>query len=200
MLSTFSGGEAIAYELQAHKRAVIFGEVTGGGGNPNAVFPVEEHFVFSTPFATVENPVTGTNWNEKGVQPDVPTSRIEALHRAHLIALEQLSAKADGDRKQMYADAISDVKADVPEVAQIQFALPGHANAKSASVIGTFNSYTGWANPMQQANGKWTAWVPIQPGHHHYVFLVDGEPVLDPANKSLSADKRTNRLTVEHVK
>lgn len=195
--TTFSGGEAFAYELQAHKRATVVGEVTGGGGNPNAVFPVEEHFVFSTPFATVENPVTGTSWNEKGVQPDVVASRIEAQYRAHLLALEQLLAKAGDDRKKMYADVIEDVKADSPAVTEVRFELPGYEAAKSVSVIGTFNSYTGWANPMEKVGGKWTGTVSVLPGRHHYLFLVDGQPVLDPANKSVSADKRTNLISVK---
>jgi hypothetical protein len=58
---TFSGGEALAYELQAHGRALVVGVGTGGGAHPAWPYPVEGGFVLRVPFARSINPVTGTN-------------------------------------------------------------------------------------------------------------------------------------------
>jgi C-terminal processing protease CtpA/Prc len=48
---TFSGGEELAYDLQALKRAVIVGEVTGGGANPVTPVVLGHQFVVSMPTA-----------------------------------------------------------------------------------------------------------------------------------------------------
>jgi len=44
---TFSGGEELAYDLQALKRAVVVGEVTGGGANPVTLIELGHHFIVS---------------------------------------------------------------------------------------------------------------------------------------------------------
>lgn len=194
---TFSGGEAFAYELQAQKRATVIGDVTGGGGNPNAIYPIDEHFVMSIPFARVENPVTGTNWNEKGVQPDVAVPQLEALYRAQIAALEKLSASASQDKKWLYGQPLDDLRAAPPTFPTVTFKLKGHPEAKSVTVIGTFNLFTPWASPMKQVNGEWTTSVQVEPGRHQYLFLVDGQQVVDPANPHLNADKRANIIIVK---
>jgi retinol-binding protein 3 len=194
---TFSGGEAFAYELQAQKRATVIGDVTGGGGNPNAMYPIDEHFVISVPFARVENPVTGTNWNEKGVQPDIAVPQIEALYRAQVAVLEKLHASAPEDKKWLYGPALDDLRAASPTFPEVTFKLKGHPNAKNVSVIGSFNLFTPWANPMKNVNGEWTTTVAVEPGRQQYLFLVDGQQVLDPANTQTNADKRANIIVVK---
>jgi hypothetical protein len=32
----------------------------------------------------------------------------------------------------------------------------------------------------RQSDGTWLLEVPLRHGHHHYQFLVDGKPTLDP--------------------
>ena len=91
---TFSGGEELAYDLQALKRAVIVGEVTGGGANPATLVTLGHQFVASIPFAQGINPITGTNWEQTGVLPDVRVAAVAALSRAHALALERLAAMA----------------------------------------------------------------------------------------------------------
>ena len=46
---TFSGGEAVAYDLQALKLATIIGEVTGGGANPGGGAPLTPDFGMFAP-------------------------------------------------------------------------------------------------------------------------------------------------------
>lgn len=194
--ATFSGCEAFAYEMQAQKRATVIGEVSGGGGNPNAGYPIDEHFGLSVPIARVVNPVTGTNWNEKGVQPDIAVPQAEALYRAHVAAVDGLQAKAPAKEKERFADTLDEIKANPPRIQQVEFKLPGHENADNVTLLASFNGYAPWANPLQKKNGQWTATVSVTPGRHSYLFLVDGEQVLDPANPEMSKDKRRNFLKV----
>jgi 1,4-alpha-glucan branching enzyme len=55
------------------------------------------------------------------------------------------------------------------------------AQAATVCLIGDFNNWNTTTHPMQrQEDGSWLLEVPLNRGHHHYQFLVDGEPVLDP--------------------
>lgn len=93
--ATFSGGEEMAYDLQALKRAVIVGEVTGGGANPGGgLVQLGKQFVANIPSGQGVNPITGTSWEGVGVIPDVSTSAGIALTRAHELAIARLAAKA----------------------------------------------------------------------------------------------------------
>ncbi len=54
-------------------------------------------------------------------------------------------------------------------------------HAKAVSLVGDFNNWDPAANPMERmADGCWRLRLELHHGHHQYVFLVDGEPVLDP--------------------
>lgn len=79
---TFSAAEAIAYDLQALKRAIIVGEVTGGGAHPFEYRRVHPHFAVDLPEGRSINPITKTNWQDVGVQPDIPVSAEQALDKA----------------------------------------------------------------------------------------------------------------------
>src|SRR5262245_41058073 len=53
--------------------------------------------------------------------------------------------------------------------------------AESVCLVGDFNDWQADANPMQRTvEGRWTAHVGLLHGHHQYLFLVDGRPMLDP--------------------
>jgi hypothetical protein len=83
---TFSAAEAFAYDLQALKRATVIGEVTGGGAHPFAYRRVHPHFALDLPEGRSVNPVTGTNWQDVGVRPDVPVAADQALDKALALA------------------------------------------------------------------------------------------------------------------
>ena len=93
---TFSGGEALAYELQSLHRAVIVGETTGGGANPFGVYPLGDGFAIAVPSGRVINPVTKTNWEGTGVVPDVKVAAPDALAEAHHRALTELKRRREG--------------------------------------------------------------------------------------------------------
>ncbi|MFI8389041.1 S41 family peptidase [Streptomyces sp. NPDC085540] len=79
---TFSGGEDVAYTLQAQGRAVLVGATTRGGAHPTARHAVAEHVLVTVPTARTINTVTGGNWEGVGVVPDVPVPAEQALDAA----------------------------------------------------------------------------------------------------------------------
>jgi hypothetical protein len=88
--TTFSGGEAFAYNLQARRRATLIGEQTGGGAHPGASYRIHPHFEAFIPIGRSINPLTGTDWEGCGVAPDIPVPAEQALERAYRMALEDM--------------------------------------------------------------------------------------------------------------
>lgn len=93
---TFSAAEAVAYDLQTLKRAVIIGEVTGGGAHPFEYRRVHPHFAVDLPEGKSINPVTGSNWQDVGVKPDVAAPAEQALDKALELARAALSKGSSG--------------------------------------------------------------------------------------------------------
>ena len=87
---TFSGAEEFANNLKVLKRATIVGETTGGGANPGGVQALGERFEIFVPTGRAINPVTKTNWEGTGVEPDVAVPADQALDTARELALKAL--------------------------------------------------------------------------------------------------------------
>ena len=87
---TFSGAEEFTYNLKCLKRATIIGETTGGGAHPVSGHRIDDHFMIGVPFARAVNPITKTNWEGTGVEPDVKVPAEDALDVAKKMAAEQL--------------------------------------------------------------------------------------------------------------
>jgi len=90
---TFSGAEEFAFDLKHQKRAVIVGETTGGGAHPVSGHTVADYFMIGVPFAKSLDPVTKTNWEGTGVEPDVKVPAADALATAEKLALEKIQAR-----------------------------------------------------------------------------------------------------------
>ena len=88
--STFSGAEEFTYNLKNLKRATIVGETTGGGAHPVAGHHIDDHFMIGVPFARAINPISKTNWEGTGVEPDVPAKAAEALEKAEELAKSKI--------------------------------------------------------------------------------------------------------------
>ncbi|GGU20136.1 S41 family peptidase [Lentzea flava] len=80
--TTFSGCEELAYNLQALGRAVVVGETTGGGAHPVEAFRLTDVLELHLPTARSVNAVTGTNWEQVGVKPDIACRADDALETA----------------------------------------------------------------------------------------------------------------------
>jgi hypothetical protein len=85
---TFSAAEDFAYTLQQLKRAVVVGEPTKGGAHPIDVLIVEGEILTQVSIGKSINPITKTNWEGVGVQPDHEVPSSEALAAAHRMALK----------------------------------------------------------------------------------------------------------------
>lgn len=81
--STFSGGEALAYDLQQLGRATVVGQPTAGGAHPRTGFRVHQHLELALPTGRPVNPVSGGNWDGAGVTPDLAVPAAQALETAH---------------------------------------------------------------------------------------------------------------------
>jgi hypothetical protein len=79
---TFSGAEEFSYNLKNLKRATLIGETTGGGAHPVMGARLNDRFMMGVPFMRANNPITHTNWEGVGVEPDIKTPATEALDRA----------------------------------------------------------------------------------------------------------------------
>jgi len=90
---TFSGAEEFAYNMAALERGTIIGERTAGGANPMGIEIIDDEFFITVPHGTPTNPITGDNWEAKGVQPHLEVDQQRALEVAHLKAIEALIAK-----------------------------------------------------------------------------------------------------------
>ena len=92
---TFSGAEEFAFDLKNQKRATIVGETTGGGAHPVSGHTVADYFMVGVPFAKSLDPVTKTNWEGTGVEPDVRVPATDALATAEKLASEKIQAKGN---------------------------------------------------------------------------------------------------------
>jgi hypothetical protein len=70
---TFSSGEALAYHLQAQGRATVVGAPTPGAADHITPIRLTAQVTGHLPEAYVRDTVTGTNWEGRGVVPDVPS-------------------------------------------------------------------------------------------------------------------------------
>ena len=90
---TFSGAEEFSYNLKNLKRATIVGETTGGGAHPVSGHRLDDRFMIGVPFAKAINPISKTNWEGTGVEPDVKVNAADALATAQKLVVEKLASK-----------------------------------------------------------------------------------------------------------
>lgn len=87
---TFSAAEDFSYTLQSLKRSTTIGEVSGGGAHPVGPVRLHAHFNAGIPYGRSINPITKTNWEGVGVNPEVKVEAESALKTAHILALRTL--------------------------------------------------------------------------------------------------------------
>ena len=67
--------------------------IWGGGANPGGMRRVHEHFGVFVPMGQAINPITKTNWEGVGVEPDVKVSAADALATAQALASKELASR-----------------------------------------------------------------------------------------------------------
>lgn len=72
--------------------------------------------------------------------------------------------------------------------------------ARSVTLIGDFNDWDPAAYPMKkQPDGAWLVQIPLNHGHHHYQFLIDGKPTLDPRAQGVARNERDEKVSLVSV-
>ena len=169
---TFSAAEEFTYDLKNLKRATLVGETTGGGGHTvtferNDDLKIE----FKVPNSRAINPISGDNWEAKGIKPDVECPAEEALDKAYVLALEKIGERTgpEGNKKKWLAW------------------LGGYHKVKSAPVdveAAVLETFAGAYGPAKIVFDEGKLWV-IQPGRTQKeallamtedTFIIDGEP------------------------
>jgi C-terminal processing protease CtpA/Prc len=114
---TFSGAEEFSYNLKTLKRATIVGETTGGGAHPGGFERLNDHFGAFIPIGRAISPITKTNWEGTGVEPDIKVPRDQALKTAYLLALNKALEKAkDVNLKNNIRDVIDRTQKELDEM------------------------------------------------------------------------------------
>ena len=91
--STFSAAEGFSYDLKMLKRAALVGETTSGRGHMGMGHRIDDHFTIRVPGIRVVNPISKTNWEGTGVEPDVKVKAADALETAEKLAESKLRKK-----------------------------------------------------------------------------------------------------------
>ncbi|OJX52468.1 MAG: hypothetical protein BGO88_04125 [Flavobacterium sp. 38-13] len=97
--ATFSAAEGFAYTLQHLKNAIVIGETTRGGAHLTRSFSLGNGFVGFIPYARFENTITKTDWEGKGVIPDIATASENSLMIAQQDILNKKLLSADENEK-----------------------------------------------------------------------------------------------------
>jgi hypothetical protein len=114
---TGSAAEEFAYDVQTHKLGTVVGAVSAGGANPGGVYRLSENFAAFIATGRAINPITKTNWEGVGVQPDTVTTGGEALRTAYVMALRKalITFKDDPDRVDGLKETIADAAKRLPD-------------------------------------------------------------------------------------
>jgi len=69
--------------------------------------------------------------------------------------------------------------------------------AKKVTLVGDFNDWHPNAQPLKrQPDGSWTGQIVLGHGHHHYQFLVDGKPTLDPRAQGVARNEANEKVSL----
>jgi hypothetical protein len=72
------------------------------------------------------------------------------------------------------------------------FRLKGYANASLVVLTGSFNDWNQSHLLFAREGDEWVCRIDLEPGRYTYKFIVDGNWLLDPANKETEEDEAGN--------
>jgi len=72
--------------------------------------------------------------------------------------------------------------------------------AKVVCLVGDFNHWSPTSLPMERRfDGWWFLQALLTHGHHQYLFLVDGQPMLDPHATGFTRNERNEEVSLVAV-
>ena len=108
---TGSAAEEFAYHVKQFRLGTLVGQHTAGAANNDTLYPVAPGFVLSVSTGYPEHPVSHSNWEGVGVQPDVPVAAAAACDKALVLALEDRMARGPAAHRADDEAALAAVKA-----------------------------------------------------------------------------------------
>ncbi len=73
-------------------------------------------------------------------------------------------------------------------------------DAQQVFLVGDFNDWDPQAHPLtHHVDGAWRINIPLAHGHHHYLFLVDGRPTLDPRADGIARNEKNEKVSLVAV-
>jgi hypothetical protein len=123
------------------------------------------------------------------------------VQQAKLCFEEQV--RADGPATQAASPSIAErflekLEGKRAPGANTRFELKGHSEAKFVCVAGI--DWLSISNFLLKTEEGWAADFALLPGKHHYVFLVDGKTVFDPANPEKEEIDTEDGKVIRNVK
>lgn len=109
---TFSAAEEFCYNLKNLNRAILIGEITGGGAHPGGLQIATDRFTVWIPTGRAINPITNTNWEGTGVEPHIIVPADRALATAKMEALKKLMDRAGNSNTSKYQWILDGLKAE----------------------------------------------------------------------------------------
>lgn len=127
---TGSAAEEFCFVLKNLRRATLVGRRTAGAGRMVAQLPVGHGFTASISVTRVSDPVTGREWEQVGVEPDIAVAPEQALVAGHLAALKAVAAaSSDASRSRVLQRLIETNEALLLEVVEPEARLLRFAGA-----------------------------------------------------------------------
>jgi hypothetical protein len=154
---TGSAAEEFAYHVQQFKLGVLVGDKTAGAANNNRLFPVAPGFVASVSEGRPVHPVSKTNWEGVGVEPDVASTA--ALDQAQALALEGLIERAGAAHRSAYEWTLADVESRLHPLKLSRNELRAYAGSYGIRTI----RLTGDTLVFQRQGGEPTTLIPMAP-------------------------------------
>lgn len=69
--------------------------------------------------------------------------------------------------------------------------------AQEVCLMGEFNQWDPKSHPMRKyPDGAWRLDLDFTHGHHQYLLMVDGQPVLDPRAHGITRNKNNERVSM----
>ncbi|MBK8000457.1 MAG: isoamylase early set domain-containing protein [Verrucomicrobia bacterium] len=69
--------------------------------------------------------------------------------------------------------------------------------AQEVFVTGDFNDWDPVSHPLKKMpDGAWRGEVQLNHGHHHYLFVVDGKPMLDPRAQGIARNEKNEKVSL----
>lgn len=133
---TGSAAEEFCFVLKNLRRATLVGRRTAGAGRMVAQLPVGHGFTASISVTRVSDPVTGREWEQVGVEPDIEVAPEQALLAGHLAALKAVAAaSSDASRVRVLRRLIEANEALLRETPEPEARLVRFAGAYEGRVV-----------------------------------------------------------------